>query len=105
MFWLSQPGIRDDLAQADAAVADGSAITGAELRAELGLPGLPNRSTCGGLQQHDISRTASRLVIRELVTVTPPANPLRLTKPLAGELDGVRSARPGDHRVLVGERS
>lgn len=39
VFWLSQPGVRDDVAAADAALADGSAITGAELRAELGLPG------------------------------------------------------------------
>lgn len=36
---LSQPGVRDDIAEADAAVADGSAITGSELRAELGPPG------------------------------------------------------------------
>ncbi|WP_106848236.1 type II toxin-antitoxin system RelE/ParE family toxin [Blastococcus sp. Marseille-P5729] len=27
-------------------------------------------------------------------------NPLRLSKPLAGDLDGVRSARNGDYRVL-----
>ena len=39
VFWLSQPGVRDDVAAADAALADGSAITGAQLRAELGLPG------------------------------------------------------------------
>lgn len=39
VFWLSQPGVRADVAAADAALADGSAITGTELRAELGLPG------------------------------------------------------------------
>ena len=39
VFWLSQPGVREDVAAADAAQADGSAITGAQLRAELGLPG------------------------------------------------------------------
>jgi antitoxin YefM len=37
VFWLSQPGVREDVASADAALADGSAISGAELRAELGL--------------------------------------------------------------------
>lgn len=37
VFWLSQSGVRDDVTVADAALADGSAITGAELRAELGL--------------------------------------------------------------------
>jgi antitoxin YefM len=37
VFWLSQPGVREDVASADAALADGSAISGAELRTELGL--------------------------------------------------------------------
>ena len=37
VFWLSQPGAREDVAAADAALADGSAFTGAQLRAELGL--------------------------------------------------------------------
>ena len=39
VFWLSRPGVREDIAAADAALPDGSAITGAQLRAELGLPG------------------------------------------------------------------
>lgn len=45
--------------------------------------------------------TGVTFAIAEFVTVTLPENPLRLTKPLVGELDGLRSARRGDYRVLV----
>jgi antitoxin YefM len=38
LFWLSQPGVRDDLVAAKADEATGSVMTSAELRAELGLP-------------------------------------------------------------------
>ena len=41
------------------------------------------------------------LAIIEFVTVVLPASPLRLTKPLTGDLEGLRSARRGDYRVLV----
>jgi mRNA interferase RelE/StbE len=41
------------------------------------------------------------LAIVEFITVVLPANPMRLTKPLTGELAGLRSARRGDYRVLV----
>ncbi|MEO6880256.1 MAG: type II toxin-antitoxin system Phd/YefM family antitoxin [Mycobacteriaceae bacterium] len=37
VFWLSQPGVRDDISEADLALAQGAAISGSELRAELGL--------------------------------------------------------------------
>ncbi|CAM5784437.1 type II toxin-antitoxin system RelE family toxin [Cellulomonas persica] len=36
----------------------------------------------------------------EFVTLTLPANPERMSKPLRYELDGLRSARRGDYRVL-----
>ncbi len=39
--------------------------------------------------------------IVEFVTVVLPGNPLRLSKPLTGELSGLRSARRGDYRVLI----
>ncbi|MEO6880255.1 MAG: type II toxin-antitoxin system RelE/ParE family toxin [Mycobacteriaceae bacterium] len=45
--------------------------------------------------------TGVALAIAQFVTVTLPENPLRLTKPLVEELDGLRSARRGDYRVLV----
>ncbi|TAJ49150.1 MAG: type II toxin-antitoxin system RelE/ParE family toxin [Herbiconiux sp.] len=38
--------------------------------------------------------------IVEFATVTLPTNPERLSKPLRNELEGVRSARRGDYRVL-----
>lgn len=38
--------------------------------------------------------------IVEFVTVTLPANPERMSKPLRSELAGLRSARRGDYRVL-----
>lgn len=41
------------------------------------------------------------LAIVEFITVVLPENPLRLTKPLTGGLEGLRSARRGDYRVLV----
>ena len=36
----------------------------------------------------------------EFATVTLPSNPERMSKPLRGELEGLRSARRGDYRVL-----
>ena len=37
----------------------------------------------------------------EFVTAVLPENPLRLSKPLTGDLAGLRSARRGDYRVLL----
>lgn len=37
LFWLSQPGIRDDLDAARRELAAGETVSGAELRAEYGL--------------------------------------------------------------------
>ena len=36
----------------------------------------------------------------EFITATLPANPERMSKPLRGEFEGLRSARRGDYRVL-----
>lgn len=36
----------------------------------------------------------------EFVTSTLPVNPERMSKPLRGEFEGLRSARRGDYRVL-----
>ncbi|WP_448638675.1 type II toxin-antitoxin system RelE family toxin [Geodermatophilus sp. URMC 63] len=52
-------------------------------------------------------RQLSRLPVRvatavvEFLTAVLPENPLRLSKPLTGELAGLRSARRGDYRVLI----
>jgi len=44
------------------------------------------------------SRVSPAIV--EFTTVTLPTNPERMSKPLRNELEGVRSARRGDYRVL-----
>jgi mRNA interferase RelE/StbE len=36
----------------------------------------------------------------EFMTYTLPTTPRRMSKPLQGEFDGLRSARRGDYRVL-----
>jgi prevent-host-death family protein len=38
VFWLSQPGIRESVAEADAAIAAGDTVDSDELRRRLGLP-------------------------------------------------------------------
>lgn len=38
VFWLSQPGIREAIAEADAALAAGETLGAAEVRARYGLP-------------------------------------------------------------------
>ena len=45
------------------------------------------------------SKVATAVV--EFLTVVLPENPMRLSKPLTGELTGLRSARRGDYRVLI----
>ena len=38
LFWLSQPGIREDLAESRQAIDDGKTVGAKELRARYGLP-------------------------------------------------------------------
>lgn len=38
LFWLSQPGIREALAEADADVAEGRTYSEDEIRADFGVP-------------------------------------------------------------------
>jgi antitoxin YefM len=38
LFWLSQPGVRDAVAEAEEEHATGATLDSAQLRAELGLP-------------------------------------------------------------------
>jgi len=40
LFWLSQPGIRDDLAEARQALDEGTTISAKDARARYGLPPL-----------------------------------------------------------------
>lgn len=41
------------------------------------------------------------MAIIEFITTILVENPARLSKPLTGELAGLRSARRGDYRVLL----
>ena len=45
------------------------------------------------------SRAAGAVV--EFITAVFPVNSQRLSKPLTGEFEGLRSARRGDYRVLI----
>jgi antitoxin YefM len=38
VYWLSQPGVREDVAEARQAVAEADTVGSADLRARLGLP-------------------------------------------------------------------
>jgi prevent-host-death family protein len=38
IYWLSRPGIRDDIAQGEREYAEGSTLSGEVLREEFGLP-------------------------------------------------------------------
>lgn len=51
----------------------------------------------------DLARLPPRVgaAIVEFVTAVLVENPARLTKPLTGNLEGYRSARRGDYRVIV----
>jgi mRNA-degrading endonuclease RelE of RelBE toxin-antitoxin system len=64
-----------------------------------GTFGVRVASTARRQLHHLPERVAPAIV--EFITVVLPANPLRLSKPLTGELAGLRSARRGDYRVLI----
>lgn len=50
-----------------------------------------------------LDRLPSRIAVAviEFITAVVPENPQRLSKPLTGEFEGLRSARRGDYRVLI----
>lgn len=63
----------------------------------------PCRVEATGRFQRDLGRLPPRVAaaIVEFVTTVLPQNPVRMTKPLVGDLKGFRSARRGDYRVIV----
>lgn len=52
--------------------------------------------------QRGLDRLPPRIAIAiaEYVTAVLPQDPVRMSKPLGGDLAGLRSARRGDYRVL-----
>ena len=53
--------------------------------------------------RRQLSRLPGRAAVAvvEFVTTVLAEHPLRLSKPLTGEFEGLRSARRGDYRVLI----
>lgn len=51
-------------------------------------------------QLHQLPDRVAAAVV-EFVTFVLPGSPARLSKPLTGGLEGLRSARRGDYRVLL----
>ncbi|MEP6650039.1 MAG: type II toxin-antitoxin system RelE/ParE family toxin [Lapillicoccus sp.] len=51
----------------------------------------------------DLARLPPKIAaaVIEFATVVLPKNPIRMTKPLTGDLAGYRSGRRGDYRVIV----
>ena len=51
----------------------------------------------------DLARLPQKVAaaVVEFVTAVLPENPPRMSKPLTGDLEGYRSARRGDYRVIV----
>lgn len=64
--------------------------------------GEPWRVEVGPAAERSLSRLPTKVAaaVVEFITVTLPQNPLRMSKPLRYELEGLRSARRGDYRVL-----
>jgi mRNA interferase RelE/StbE len=63
----------------------------------------PWRVEVSARARRDLDRLPPRIAaaIVEFATGTLPKNPERISKPLAGELEGLRSARRGDYRVIL----
>jgi mRNA interferase RelE/StbE len=51
----------------------------------------------------DLARLPPRIAMAvvEFVTAALPDNPARMSKPMTGDLEGYRSARRGDYRVIL----
>ena len=62
----------------------------------------PWRVEVSARARRDVQRLPPRIAtaVVEFVTHVLPENPERISKPLTGELAGLRSARRGDYRVL-----
>jgi mRNA-degrading endonuclease RelE of RelBE toxin-antitoxin system len=65
-------------------------------------PGTPWRVEVAPAAERALVRLPHKIAtaIVEFVTTTLPTNPERRSKPLRYELEGLRSARRGDYRVL-----
>jgi mRNA-degrading endonuclease RelE of RelBE toxin-antitoxin system len=64
---------------------------------------MPYRIEVSGEARRGLHRLPTKIaaVIIEFITGPLAENPARLSKPLTNELEGYRSARRGDYRVLI----
>jgi mRNA interferase RelE/StbE len=65
-------------------------------------PDLPYQVEAAGSARRDLQRLPGKIAAAIVEFITGPLadNPQRLSKPLRGQLDGYRSARRGDYRVV-----
>ncbi|MGB5151731.1 MAG: type II toxin-antitoxin system RelE/ParE family toxin [Mycobacterium sp.] len=65
-------------------------------------PGQPYHVEAADSARRDMQRLPGKVAtaIVEFITGPLAGNPQRLSKPLRGDLDGYRSARRGDYRVV-----
>ena len=65
-------------------------------------PGRPHHVAAAASTRRDLRRLSGKIAaaIVEFITGPLAENPLRLSKPLHGQLQGYRSARRGDYRVV-----
>lgn len=63
----------------------------------------PYRLQVTGPARRQLGRLPERAAVAviEFLTTVLPENPLRLSKPMTGDLEWLRSARRGDYRVLL----
>lgn len=63
----------------------------------------PYRLEVSAAARRQLHRLPDRVAaaVVEFITVVLPGNPARLSKPLTGGLERLRSARRGDYRVLL----
>lgn len=63
----------------------------------------PYRVKLGSTARRQLRRLPPKVAgaVLDFVAVALSEDPYRLSKPLRGELDGLRSARRGDYRVLL----
>jgi antitoxin YefM len=108
LYWLSQPGIRESLADAASDVSAGRVFDEAQIRTEFGVPSRERWARVSfevvftATARRDLHRIPPRIVpaIVEFVFGDLAASPYRVGKPLDRELSGSFGARRGPYRAL-----
>jgi len=109
LFWLCQPGIREEVDQARAEYQAGEALSQAEVRARLNLPSrgwMAYAVVMASTALRNLERVPPRYAaaILEFIYVILAQSPARVGRPLEREFEGLHGARRGDYRLLCGIR-